>query len=98
MKRFLKYFFGVLIFANIAILASGNIYLYKAFYHNFVDIDDYTIFNNRIVEAKNQKAFKTALCFRFAKTLLNLALLDSWGQFFQRPARTLKTRMDSRRS
>ena len=52
-----------------------------------------------LLKAKKSKtAFKTALCFRFAQTLLNLAALDSWGSFSKRPARTLKTRMDSSRS
>ncbi|MCE6835999.1 hypothetical protein KSA87_18355, partial [Acinetobacter baumannii] len=49
-------------------------------------------------QKKSKTAFKTALCFRFAQTLLNLAALDSWEQFFQRQAKTLKTRMDSLRS
>jgi len=31
---------------------------------------------------KLKTAFKTALCFRFAQTLLNLAALDSWGAVF----------------
>ncbi|MEO8149828.1 MAG: serine hydrolase [Bacteroidia bacterium] len=57
MKKFLKVFFGILVIANIAILATGKTYLYKAIYYNFVDINDYPIFNNRTVEAKNPKSW-----------------------------------------
>jgi CubicO group peptidase (beta-lactamase class C family) len=67
MKKFLKYFFGILILANIVIVASGNIYLYKAFYYNFVDIDDFKIFNNRIVEARNPKPWNIAVDYNKIK-------------------------------
>jgi CubicO group peptidase (beta-lactamase class C family) len=39
----------LLLLANIAILASGKLYLYKAIYYNYADIDDLNLFVSRQV-------------------------------------------------
>src|SRR6185437_7521259 len=44
----------VFILANLAIIISGKSFVYKALYYNFADIDDYKIFNNRIIEKSSQ--------------------------------------------
>ena len=41
---------AVLVLANLAILITGKTFVYKALYYNFVDIDDYKIFNNRTID------------------------------------------------
>ncbi len=41
----------LIIALNVFILVSGKLYLYKALYYNFVDIDDYKIFDNRTIKA-----------------------------------------------
>ena len=42
---------GVLVVFNIALWASGNIYLYKALFYNYVNIDDLNLFSTRTVAA-----------------------------------------------
>lgn len=42
---------SILILANLAILISGKTYIYKALVYNYVNIDDYKIFENRLVKA-----------------------------------------------
>jgi CubicO group peptidase (beta-lactamase class C family) len=54
MRRFKKILFwiiGILAIINIAILITGNSYLYKTFYYHASTIDDYKIFENRTVSA-----------------------------------------------
>lgn len=55
MKKALKLIGIILIIINVAIVATGKTYLYKAIWYNFVDIDDYKIFNNGVVAAKAPK-------------------------------------------
>lgn len=55
MKNFFKYFLSILILANVVLLVTGNTHWYPALYYNFADIDDYKIFENRIVKATNPK-------------------------------------------
>ena len=43
----------IILFLNVLIVLTGNTYLYKAIRYNFVNIDDYTLFQNRKVEASN---------------------------------------------
>ncbi len=49
--KWLKIILGVLILFNLALWVSGNIYLYKALYYNYVNIDDLDLFNNRTIKA-----------------------------------------------
>jgi len=54
MRRFKKivyWIIGILAIINIAILVTGNSYLYKTFYYHASTIDDYKIFENRTVSA-----------------------------------------------
>ena len=44
------FFLIVLISANIAILVSGNTYMYRALVYNYVNIDDLDLFPSRIVD------------------------------------------------
>jgi hypothetical protein len=63
--RILKFVFFTLIillgvFSGYAVL-SGKTYLFKAAYHNFSAIDDYTIFeNNKVAKAKVVKPWPLA--------------------------------------
>ena len=50
-KRILLGLFGLIVLANIWILATGNTYIYNALYYQYVGIEDFSIFNNRVVEA-----------------------------------------------
>jgi len=58
LKRILKYvlyiFFGLIVLANILILASGKLFIYKTLIYQHADLDDYKIFQNR--ELKPGKA------------------------------------------
>lgn len=54
MRRLRKIFFwiiGILAVLNIIVLATGNTYLYKTFYYHASSIDDFEIFDNRVVKA-----------------------------------------------
>ena len=54
MRRFKKIFFwtlGILFLLNVAIIITGNTYLYKTLYYHASSIDDYKIFENRTVSA-----------------------------------------------
>lgn len=53
MKNFFKYFLSILILLNAVLLLSGNTHWYPALYYNYADIDDYKIFENRIIKATN---------------------------------------------
>ncbi len=55
MKKLVVILIWILFLANAAIIATGSTYLYKAFYYNFVDIDDYKLFNNRTIVANEPK-------------------------------------------
>lgn len=54
MKKFLKYtaiiILAIVVCFSAYALITGRIYLFKAIYHNFADIDDYKFFDNNIVE------------------------------------------------
>lgn len=54
-RKLIRYFIYFLIVANILILVSGKTYLYKAFYYNFVNVDDYKIFDNRTIAKSNHR-------------------------------------------
>src|ERR1039457_5796135 len=49
-KKILWAFLLLFVIANIAILATGKIYLYKALFYNYADIDDQDIFDSRKVQ------------------------------------------------
>lgn len=55
MKKLVVILIWILFLANAAIIATGSTYLYKAFYYNYVDIDDYKLFNNRTIVASEPK-------------------------------------------
>lgn len=54
MKKFLKYtaiiILTVVVCFSVFALITGRIYLFRAVYHNFADIDDYKFFDNNVVE------------------------------------------------
>jgi CubicO group peptidase (beta-lactamase class C family) len=57
LKSFLKWFLILFVLLNILVLISGKTYLYKGFVHTYLkgritaDIDEYRIFENRVVKA-----------------------------------------------
>ena len=53
-KRILFGFIGVLAFANLLIVLTGKTFLYPALYHNFPNIDDYEIFDNRTISKSSK--------------------------------------------
>lgn len=55
--KFLKVFIVLLLIPVIIHLMGGN-YVYKAVYHNLARIDNFEIFENRVIEAKNPKDLK----------------------------------------
>lgn len=52
-KRILIGLFILIALANVWILATGNTYIYKALYYQYVGIDDFSIFSNRVVASGN---------------------------------------------
>lgn len=48
-KRLLFGFLGLIAFTNLLIVITNSTFLYPAVYHNFPDIDDYKIFENRTI-------------------------------------------------
>jgi CubicO group peptidase (beta-lactamase class C family) len=51
MKKFLKYFFILLVVVNVGVLISGKTYIYKALVYNYVGINDLDLFHVREVKA-----------------------------------------------
>lgn len=51
LKSILLLLLAIILLFTIYAFASGRTYLFKAIIYNFADIDDYTIFDNNIVEA-----------------------------------------------
>ena len=51
MNRALKILLIIIIVVIVLPSLTGKQYLYKAVYHNFANIDDYTIFDNDTVSA-----------------------------------------------
>lgn len=49
-RKIFGYFILFLLLLNLLILVSGHRYLYKAIWYNFVDITDYSLFENRSIE------------------------------------------------
>jgi CubicO group peptidase (beta-lactamase class C family) len=73
LKKILFWIIGILVVLNIAILVTGNSYLYKTFYYHASTIDDYRIFENRTVstgtfipiqDANNYNKLKPDTTFR----------------------------------
>lgn len=52
-KKILYVFTALLILVNLVIVFSGNSYIYKTLVYQNVDIDDYNIFHNRVIQAGN---------------------------------------------
>lgn len=50
-KRILLGLLILIVMVNVAIWVTGNTYLYKALIYQYVGIEDFTIFENRVVEA-----------------------------------------------
>jgi len=50
-KKILLVLLALIILINLGIVVSGNTYLYKATINTYVGIDDYTLFDNRTIEA-----------------------------------------------
>ena len=49
MKKFLIVFFTILVLINVWVYVTDKTFIYTVLYHNLADIDDYKIFNNRII-------------------------------------------------
>ena len=47
---FLRLLLVIFVISNIAIIISGKLFVYKALYYNFANIDDNSIFEQRIIE------------------------------------------------
>lgn len=60
MKKTLIVTVSILIIANLAIIISGNTYIYKTLLYNNVDIDDYKIFENREVNISQPQPWPNA--------------------------------------
>ncbi len=58
MKRVKKIFLIIIIVILVLPMLTGKQYVYKAVYHNFANIDDYTIFENDTVTAGNVKPWE----------------------------------------
>lgn len=69
LRKIIRYFVILLILLNAYILISGKTYLYKAIYYNFVDIDDYKIFDNRTI-AKSEGNQPWAKSVRYNKIII----------------------------
>lgn len=52
-KRILIGLLVLIAIANVWILATGNTYIYNALYYQYVGIEDFSIFNNRVVASGN---------------------------------------------
>jgi CubicO group peptidase (beta-lactamase class C family) len=50
-KKILFWLLILIVLANLLLLITGNAYVYKTLYYQYVDIDDYKIFDNRTVQA-----------------------------------------------
>ena len=73
LKILLYVLIGILVLINLFILATGQTHLYKAIAYNFVDIDDYKIFNNRII-AKSDSAQPWNISASYNKSSLSDSL------------------------
>src|ERR1019366_3874620 len=66
LKNFFKWLLILLVILNILILVSGKTYLYKGFMNTYMkgrmsaDIDEYRIFDNRIVKSGAHKEWTLA--------------------------------------
>lgn len=63
MKKFFRYLLYILLLLNLVIIISGNSYIYKALIYNYVDIDDYKIFSNRVVKAGVPQAWNISSAY-----------------------------------
>lgn len=52
-KKIFKWFLTVFLMANVVLLVCGKIFFWKALIYNYVNIDDYHIFENRIVKTSS---------------------------------------------
>lgn len=52
--------FTLLLVVNLVIFLTGKTYLYKGIYYNYVNIDDYKIFENRVVKAGHYQPWARA--------------------------------------
>lgn len=75
MKKFLKYFLIVFAIVNVLLITSGNMYVYKALYYTYPDIDDYKIFDNNTVQAANPQPWKVSE--QYNKVKLDKSFMDS---------------------
>lgn len=50
-KKILYWLLVLIVLTNLLLLITGNSYIYKTLYYQYVDIDDYKIFDNRTVQA-----------------------------------------------
>jgi CubicO group peptidase (beta-lactamase class C family) len=60
MKKFLKWFLILIVVTLAVFYISGNGWVIKALIYNYVNIDDYTIFENREVKANNPRPWNIA--------------------------------------
>lgn len=66
----------LLIAFNLWIWMTGNIYLYKAFYYNFVNIDDYKIFHNRTIAASKTNNYTLPFSANYDDELISDTLIQ----------------------
>ncbi len=52
-KKFWIRLLGIIVILNLGLWLTGYQYIYKAVYYNFVDIDDYKIFDNNTIHASS---------------------------------------------
>ncbi|MBK7855130.1 MAG: hypothetical protein IPJ79_09675 [Bacteroidetes bacterium] len=71
-KKFLKWLLVLLSLFIIGCYVSGNGWVIKALRYNFVNIDDYKIFENRIIKAGNPKEWNNG--WDYNKTPITPAL------------------------
>jgi CubicO group peptidase (beta-lactamase class C family) len=79
MKRILRYFLYLIILVlagfSVYAVASGKTYLFKAVYHNFVDIDDYEVFTNNTVTTGEHQPWTMSLAYNQPKLPADLRQL-----------------------
>jgi len=84
MKKIIKYtglglLTIVIAFSAYAVI-SGRIYLFRAVYHNFANVDDYKIFENNIVQADSIQPFD------ISKNYGNVVVPDDLNKLLERTA------------
>ncbi|MCK9611711.1 MAG: serine hydrolase [Bacteroidales bacterium] len=62
-KKILLWITGLIIIVNLIVVVSGNAYVYKAMIYQYAGIDDYNLFENRVVKAGKHIPIPNAVCY-----------------------------------